>query len=129
MEKAMSRKQMASSIPPGGHPEAAEGSAPDSAPSTEHSALSVTPEIEMLRGLLRTMLCEIGADHPDELNTVLAEAKGASRLVSAIVTAVRLENELHPVDDGGVARGLEAIVARAIAGMSRRESSVVSRES
>lgn len=89
------------------------------APTPPPAGLTVTPEIEMLRDLLRKMLREIGADHPEELDTVLAEAKGASRLVSAIVTAVRLENELHPVDDGGVARGLEAIIARAIAGMGK----------
>jgi hypothetical protein len=129
MEKAMSGEQMASGIPPGAHPEAAEGSAPDSALrssaehsalSTQHPALSVTPEIEALRELLGTMLREIGADQPDEIDSILAEVRGVSRLVSTIVTAVRLENELHPADDGGVARGLEAIIARAVAVMGKK---------
>jgi hypothetical protein len=78
----------------------------------------VRPEIEALRELLGTMLREIGADHPGEVDTMLAEVRGVSHLVSTIVTAVRLENELHPVDDGGVARGLETIIARAVAGVS-----------
>jgi hypothetical protein len=80
----------------------------------------VTPEIEALRELLGTMLREIGADQPDEIDTMIAEVRGVSRLVSTIVTAVRLENELHPADDGGAARGLEAIIARAVAGMGKR---------
>lgn len=75
---------------------------------TEH--LSLMPEIDALRSLLR----RIGADTPEEREAAAAESKGVARIVSALVSCIRIENQLHPSDDAGVEHSLGAIIQRAM---------------
>ncbi len=85
----------------------------DSVRSPQSSALSVAPEIEALRALLR----RIGTDDPEERDDAIAEAKGVARVVSVLVAAMRLEHDLHPDDEAAAAPRLEQIISRALVEM------------
>ena len=70
--------------------------------------LSLNHEIEMLRDLLR----ECGSDNPEERDTAMAEAKGASRVVSVLVRAVAVQAALDAEAKGKDT--LPEVIARAL---------------
>lgn len=70
--------------------------------------LTVRPEIERIRALLRRM----GLDESDP-EAAEAGARELERLVAALVQLVRLEHDLHPADEAAAARALDALLERA----------------
>jgi hypothetical protein len=80
--------------------------------------LTLSPEIEKLRSILRKM----GAENEDEREQAQAEAKGTVLLVKAIAQCVRIENDLTEPDEEGIGRSLQAIVGRGLEAMAEENA-------